>query len=76
MSYDNSNQTEISLWEKTAKSGKTYYFGMSDTQKFTLFPNNSQNPKAPAYKLLAAPREDAPQESRQEKAARSADDLF
>lgn len=60
MSYDNSNQTEIALWEKTSKSGRKYFFGMSDTHKYTLFPNNSENPKAPAYKLLTSPREDAP----------------
>lgn len=67
MGYDNNNQTEISLWEKTSKnSGRTYFFGMSDTHKYTLFPNNSQNPKAPAYKLLTSPREDAPKKDDEE----------
>lgn len=74
--YNNENQTDVGLWEKQSKAGNPYYFGKSDTHKFTLFANNSQNPKAPAYKLLVSPldEESTPPRARNEAPASDTDD--
>jgi len=42
------------LWKNTSKSGKTYLSGYFGDAKLMIFPNKSDNEKAPDYKVYIA----------------------
>jgi len=56
------------FWKKTAKSGKVYYSGQIDDEWVMLFPVESDNPRAPKFRLCkqSMSGEEAQQESSQQ----------
>jgi len=67
---DDSLQEIAGLWERTSANGREYIGGRtSDDEDITIpagsfvmvFPNDSDNPRAPAFRLLySPPRDDGP----------------
>lgn len=42
------------LWRHTSQAGKVYYTGRLGEAKILMFENQSDNPKAPAFKIMLA----------------------
>jgi hypothetical protein len=40
------------LWKETSKKGQTYYTGKLNGESVVMFPVISENPKAPAFKIM------------------------
>lgn len=50
---------EISaVWRNTSKAGKEFYSGSLGKTKIFLFPVDSDNPKAPAFRICLAARQE------------------
>ena len=59
----------FALWENTSKKGSVYYSGNLGNARVMMFENNSDNPRAPKYKVCLAPKMD-----REEQAAEAHDE--
>lgn len=76
--YKNENTGSLWLADKETKNGDKYYNGsifIGDKEhKITMFINNSDNPKAPAFRLLVNEKKEgqAPKEPSQAKIIESA----
>ena len=52
MSYSNEKQDSVNdgaMWATKSKGGLIYYKGKIDEVDYVMFPNKSQNPKAPDF---------------------------
>ena len=58
-----SEQKRCGLWEKESKDGRKYWGGKLGNTRFFLWPNNSENPNAPAYNLNIVEDEPAPEDN-------------
>jgi len=47
------------LWRHTSSAGKTYYNGRLGEAKILMFPIESDNPNAPAFKIMLAEPDEA-----------------
>lgn len=82
----NSNMQEVcGLWERTSANGREYIGGRSpDDEDITIpagsfcmvFPNESDNPRAPAFRLLFSPPNEDGQQRAQPQQRRGSFDRF
>ena len=54
------------LWHHISSSGKVYYNGRLGEAKILMFRVESDNPKAPAFKIMLAAPDQAEQKDRQD----------